>query len=50
LSDAFITTQRTGAVSRLNELGLIGRRREGNRVNYFVTTYGNEYLQRTQRA
>jgi hypothetical protein len=47
LSDAFITTQRTGAVSRLNELGLIGRRRERNRVTYFVTNYGNEYLQRS---
>jgi hypothetical protein len=46
LSDAFITTQRTGAVSRLNELGLMGRRRERNRVTYFVTNYGNEYLQR----
>ncbi|HXQ34445.1 MAG TPA: hypothetical protein VN843_10560 [Anaerolineales bacterium] len=47
LSDAFITTQRTGAVSRLNELGLIGRRRERNRVTYFVTNYGNEYLHRS---
>jgi hypothetical protein len=47
LSDAFITTQRTGTVSRLNELGLIGRRRERNRVTYFVTDYGNEYLQRS---
>jgi hypothetical protein len=47
LSDAFITTQRTGAVSRLNELGLLGRRRERNRVNYFVTNFGNEFLQRS---
>jgi hypothetical protein len=46
ISDAFVTTQRTGVVSRLNELGLMGRRREGVRVTYFVTDQGNEYLER----
>ncbi len=44
LSDAFITTQRTGVVSRLNELGLIGRHRDGIRVSYFVTEQGNAYV------
>ncbi len=46
LSDAFVSTQRTGVISRMNELRLIGRRRDGIRVTYFVTDRGNDYLQR----
>jgi Arc/MetJ-type ribon-helix-helix transcriptional regulator len=43
LSDAFITTQRTGVVSRLNELGLIERHRDGIKVTYFLTDRGSQY-------
>ena len=46
LSEAFITTQRTGVISRLNELRLIARHRDGNRVTYILTDQGNAYLKR----
>lgn len=44
LSPAVITTQRTGVVSRLADLGLLVRRREGVRVSYLITDRGLEYF------
>lgn len=50
LSDAFVTTQRTGVISRLADLGLVGRQREGVRVSYVLTELGNEYIDRSAAA
>jgi len=44
ISPALITTQRTGVVSRLADLGLLVRRREGVRVSYVITDLGLQYF------
>jgi hypothetical protein len=41
---AFLTTQRAGVVSRLIDLGLMQRLRDGINVNYSLTEKGSEYL------
>jgi predicted transcriptional regulator len=41
---AFLTTQRAGVVSRLVDLGLIQRVREGTNVTYKMTDKGLEFL------
>lgn len=46
ISDTFLTTQRTGAISRLADLGLIARQKQGPRVTYLVTSSGTEFLSR----
>jgi hypothetical protein len=43
-SQAMINTIRAGAVSRLHELGLLGRLRRGIRVFYSLTEFGKETL------
>jgi hypothetical protein len=40
ISDSFLSTQRSGAISRMTELGLINRIREGIRVKYEATEVG----------
>ena len=44
LSQSFLASQRSGAVSRMSDLGLIERRREGVRVFYAVTDDGRAFL------
>jgi hypothetical protein len=44
LSQSFFASQRSGAVSRMSDLGLIERRREGVRVNYAATEEGLAFL------
>jgi len=44
-TDAFLTTQRSDVISRMGDLGLIDRVREGIRVTYVVTNRGTLYLQ-----
>jgi hypothetical protein len=44
LSQSFLASQRSGAVSRMSDLGLIGRKRDGTRVSYFVTAEGRAFL------
>jgi hypothetical protein len=44
-TDAFLTTQRSGAISRMADLGLVERVREGIRVTYVVSKHGMLYLQ-----
>jgi|HubBroStandDraft_6_1064221.scaffolds.fasta_scaffold13093_3 hypothetical protein len=44
ISEAFITTQRSGVISRMSDLDLILRRRDGIRVKYEATSRGNAYL------
>lgn len=46
ISSAFITTQRTGVISRASELGLIDRKRNGIRVEYVLTEAGEMFLRR----
>jgi hypothetical protein len=44
LSQSFLASQRSGAVSRMSDLGLIERRREGVRVFYAATEDGLAFL------
>jgi hypothetical protein len=44
LSQSFLASQRSGAVSRMSDLGLIERRREGVRVFYAATEGGLAFL------
>lgn len=44
LSQSFLASQRSGAVSRMSDLGLIERRREGVRVYYSATEDGLTFL------
>jgi len=46
-SDAFITTQKTGALSRMLDLGLLNRKRDGLRVSYRITETGKTYLSKS---
>jgi hypothetical protein len=41
ISPGFVATQRSGAISRMADLGLIARRREGLRVTYALTEAAN---------
>jgi hypothetical protein len=43
ITKTFLSTQRTGAISRLVDLGLVARKREGLHVTYLVTTAGNSF-------
>ena len=43
-SDAMVNTMKAGAISRLNELGLISRSRRGFVVNYSLTDFGMDIL------
>jgi hypothetical protein len=44
LTQSFLASQRSGAVSRMADLGLIERRREGTRVCYAATEAGRAFL------
>jgi hypothetical protein len=44
VSEAFVTTQRSGAISRMSDLEMVLRRRDGIRVRYEATTRGLIYL------
>lgn len=44
LSKGFCASQRSGAVSRMADLRLLGRKREGLRVTYLVTERGKAFL------
>jgi hypothetical protein len=50
VTDAFITTQRSGLISRMADLGLISRLREGVRVSYLITDTGTTYANRSAAA
>ena len=43
-SPAFLTTQRAGVISRLSDLGLVERVRDGIKVAYAVTDQGRKYF------
>lgn len=44
ISPSFMSTQRSGAVSRMSDLGLIARERSGVRVEYVATDRGRQLL------
>jgi hypothetical protein len=44
-SPAFLSTQRAGAISRMTDLGLVVREREGLRVAYVASQAGKKYLE-----
>jgi hypothetical protein len=44
LSQSFLTSQRSGAISRMSDLGLIERQRDRVRVFYRVTEAGRSFL------
>jgi hypothetical protein len=50
LSESFLSSQRSGAISRMTDLGLVERVRDGVRVSYVVTDIGRSYLQRRNGA
>jgi hypothetical protein len=43
ITKTFLTTQRTGAISRLVDLGLVAREKEGLRVTYIVTQPAKDF-------
>jgi hypothetical protein len=44
LSKAFYSTQRSGAISRMSDLNLVTRERDGSRVFYHSTERGEDFL------
>lgn len=48
LSESFLSSQRSGAISRMTDLDLVERVRDGVRVSYVMTDVGSGYLQRQQ--
>ena len=46
LSNSFLASQRSGALSRMADIGLITRVRQGVRVTYAITDLGHDYVQK----
>ncbi len=44
ISDSYLSTQRAGAISRMTDLGLLARQRDGIRVKYALTPKGRAYI------
>jgi Arc/MetJ-type ribon-helix-helix transcriptional regulator len=44
VSPAFVSTQRSGAVSRMADLNLVKRQRDGTKVTYEITELGHKWL------
>jgi hypothetical protein len=49
-SDAVISTMRSGLLGRLNELGLINRKKRGKNVSYHITNEGRRYMEGVKYA
>jgi hypothetical protein len=47
LSESFLASQRSGAISRMEDLRLVLRVRDGVRVFYDVTDIGERYMARS---
>jgi hypothetical protein len=43
-TEAFLTTQRSGVISRMSDLGLVERQRDGIRVTYVATQRAVQYI------
>ena len=50
VTDAFVSTQRSGAVSRMADLNLIRRQRDGTKVSYEMTELGTKWLEENRSA
>lgn len=48
VSSSFLSSQRSGAVSRMADLGLVERVRDGVRVSYLVTKRGRQYVEKSR--
>lgn len=46
VTSSFLSSQRSGAISRMSDLGLVERVREGVRVTYLATEFGRSFLLR----
>ena len=46
LTSSFLASQRSGAISRMTDLELVVRVRDGVRVSYVITSNGEQYAQR----
>lgn len=44
-TDAFLTTQRAGVISRMADLGLVIRNRSGSNVTYAATVRGQQFME-----
>ncbi len=44
LTEAFVSTQRSGAVSRMADLNLIRRQRDGTKVSYEITELSEKWM------
>jgi hypothetical protein len=44
LTEAFVSTQRSGAVSRMADLNLIRRQRDGTKVSYEITELSEQWM------
>lgn len=49
-TDSFLSSQRSGAISRMTDLALVKRERDGIRVRYIATAKGQELLQRMEKS
>jgi hypothetical protein len=49
VSDAVINTQRAGLMSRMSELGLIDKEKEGIQVRYLISERGKKFLEKYER-
>lgn len=47
-TDAFLTTQRAGVISRMADLGLVARSRTGPNVTYIATARGKQFIEKGQ--
>jgi hypothetical protein len=47
-TDAFLTTQRAGVISRMADIGLVARTRSGSNVTYVLTEQGMQFIQKGQ--
>ena len=48
ITQTFLTTQRTGAISRMADLGLIARNKNGLHVTYKITALGERFRNQIQ--
>lgn len=49
ITKTFLSTQRTCAISRMEDLGLLRREKEGLRVKYLVTRLGEEFRNNSRK-
>ena len=48
VSQSYLSSQRSGAISRMSDLGLMVRQRDGTSITYIVTDLGQKYVEGSQ--